>query len=1075
MLFLPVNKYFLGISKFLRVKKKLPWLAGLGLFLIIVCLWYRLWIGEQEYHQQLINQEVLETKYVFNTELNDRVSSLEKIAKHWQTHHQVYGETSREVWAVDAQSYYADYPDCVAIAHINIQGKADWFVSKNAQIPNIPQTLLNNLFLDKKSSVTLKLVQTDSPAITSDIYENLLGKQTLSTSSLLISIPLSKLGDRQEDLIIGVIQVKTLLDNLLQSKISQGVNIKVLVDKQEIYRSIEYLHDVEYLQSLLIEQSLHNSFEVSLHNTQWQVLLQFPTTSPTQQRRYLLPWIVLLGGLILSFFLGGLIHFTQTNHHKTQQISRINHDLQEEIQQRELVEFDLRKQQELLQTVFDHIPVMLAFYDRQGQVSWINQELEISIGWSAADYQYDDAFKISYPDIQDQERIAAHMMKPTGDWLDVVTKTKTGEAIATSWTNITLSDGSYVGIGQDITERKRVEKLLLQKLQQEQTLNRVIAMIRNSLDLNQVFATAAAEIADLLTTDRADIVEYRPQEKLWLTVAAYRKDTAMPDTLGTKIPDQGNTIAARLKKLKVVRLGNAADVDDEINQELARSFPGVWLLIPLHFQEVVWGSLTLTRHTQLDSWSDAEEEIAVSVANQLSIAIYQSQLHKELQHFNINLERQIHLRTLELQRALSFEATLKRITDKVRDSLDQNQILQTVVEELLAALEVDSCNMVLYSSDRLTATITQVANQVGISSHLNQILKTSEFPDIHQYLEQGEYVGFCQLDPIDICDHSAIFACPIIDDHGLLGELWLFKPALSSFGDIEIRLVEQVANQCAIAIRQSQLYQAAQQQVTELEKLNILKDDFLKTISHELRTPISSIKIATEMLEILIDRAGGFQGSLKDMEPYFRILRDESTREEKLINDLLYLTCLESGTEPLDLTPIQLQYWIPYVADTFLERTNSQQQQLFINIPEDFPELVTDVSILERIIGELLNNACKYTPAGETISLIAKLVPSDAQLTDPAPLPEDLETKSLAHHIKISVNNSGVEIPEEERERIFDKFYRIPNRDPWRYGGTGLGLALVKKLAHYLGATIEVESSSGQTCFTIDLGEIYKV
>jgi PAS domain S-box-containing protein len=803
---------------------------------------------------------------------------------------------------------------------------------------------------------------------------------------------------------------------------------------------------------------------------QWQVFLQFPTSS-IQQRGYFLPWIVLLGGIILSIVFGVLIYFAQTNYRKTQQISRINQNLQEEIQQRELIEIDLRKQQEILQTVFDHIPVMLAFYDRQGQVQWINQELERAIGWSVADYQHHDAFKISYPDPQDQQRITTHMMAATGQWLDVVTKTKAGEAIATSWTNITLSDGNYVGIGQDITDRKQTEKLLLQRIQQKRALSRVVAMIRDSLDLHQVFATTP-EIAHLLTTDRADIVEYRPQEALWLTVAAYRHDLATPDTLGTKIPDQGNNIAAQLKELKVVRLGNAADADDDINQELARSFPGAWLLIPLHFQGVVWGSLTLARHQRLDSWSDRDEEIAISVADQLSIAIHQAQLHQELQHFTVNLERQIHLRTLELQRALSFEATLKRITDKVRDSLDQNQILQTVVEELLAALEVDCCNTVLYSSDRLTATITQVATQTGISSHLNQVLQASEFPDIHPYLDQGEYISFCQLKPQAFRDHAAIFACPIIDDHGLLGELWLFKPTFSSFGGMEIRLVEQVANQCAIAIRQSQLYQSAQQQVTELEKLNLLKDDFLKTISHELRTPISSIKIATEMLEILIDQSGGFQDKLQGMEPYFMILRDESTKEEKLINDLLYLTCLESGNEPLDLTPIQLQYWIPYIADNFLERTSSQQQELHMEIPPDFPEFITDVSILERIIVELLNNACKYTPAGEIISLTARLGQSQPQPTDIATLPEDLKTKPTANHLRISVMNSGVEIPEEEQERIFDRFYRIPNRDPWRYGGTGLGLALAKKLAQYLGATIEVASNQGQTCFTIDLGEM---
>ncbi|NJL89459.1 MAG: GAF domain-containing sensor histidine kinase [Coleofasciculaceae cyanobacterium SM2_1_6] len=657
---------------------------------------------------------------------------------------------------------------------------------------------------------------------------------------------------------------------------------------------------------------------------------------------------------------------------------------------------------------------------------------------------------------------------------------------------------------------RKQQELLRIKIHQEQALRRVVGSIRNSLDLHQIFATAVAEIAHLLTTDRADILEYRPQEGLWLTVAAYRCNPTLPDTLGAKIPDRENTIADQLKKLQIVRLGDAIQVDDEINRELARSFPGAWLLIPLHVRGVVWGSLTLARHTRLNSWSDLDEELAMSVAEQLAIAIQQSQLHQQLQAFNTNLERQVHLHTLELQRALTFEATLKRITDKVRDSLDQDQILQTVVKELLDTLEVDCCKAVLCNNsvnnssgntnpvnalaNHLTngltnsanrsvdavsprenrasappqsrATIAYEATQVGVSSHWGNNLSMADLPDIYHQLEQGQSTAFCLLKSGLIRHDYAMLACPIIDDHGLLGELWLFKPPLSSFGDMEIRLLKQVANQCAIAIRQAQLYQAAQKQVTELERLNLLKDDFLSTISHELRTPISSIKIATDMIEILIGNLGGFQGDLKALEAYVQILQDESLREEKLINDLLDLTCLESGTEPLRLIPIKLQYWIPYITDTFVERAKSQQQQLFIEIPQDFPEVTTDVSILERIIIELLNNACKYTPAGEFILFTATLV---------QPLQGRIEQFSSQDqpHACICVVNSGVEIPAEELERIFDKFYRIPNRDPWRYGGTGLGLALVRRLAQYLGATIEVESNFGRTCFTVDLGNLY--
>ena len=97
---------------------------------------------------------------------------------------------------------------------------------------------------------------------------------------------------------------------------------------------------------------------------------------------------------------------------------------------------------------------------------------------------------------------------------------------------------------------------------------------------------------------------------------------------------------------------------------------------------------------------------------------------------------------------------------------------------------------------------------------------------------------------------------------------------------------------------------------------------------------------------------------------------------------------------------------------------------------------------------ELLNNACKYTPPGEQIVLKANARPGK---------------------IQIEVMNSGVEIPANELSRIFDKFYRIPSTDSWKQGGTGLGLALVKKLTERLGGEIWVESAFNQTCFTVEL------
>ena len=119
---------------------------------------------------------------------------------------------------------------------------------------------------------------------------------------------------------------------------------------------------------------------------------------------------------------------------------------------------------------------------------------------------------------------------------------------------------------------------------------------------------------------------------------------------------------------------------------------------------------------------------------------------------------------------------------------------------------------------------------------------------------------------------------------------------------------------------------------------------------------------------------------------------------------------------------------------------------------------------------ELLTNACKYTPAGETISVSAQVIQlgEGDELSTPV-RPNVVPSRSRGDRVAIRVTNSGAEIAQEQLGRIFDKFYRIPNSDPHRYGGTGLGLALVKKLAMRIGGQVFADSSAGMTSFTVEL------
>lgn len=417
------------------------------------------------------------------------------------------------------------------------------------------------------------------------------------------------------------------------------------------------------------------------------------------------------------------------------------------------------------------------------------------------------------------------------------------------------------------------------------------------------------------------------------------------------------------------------------------------------------------------------------------------QAEERLHQLTINLESLVAERTNQLQQVLEFEAMLKRITDKVRDSLDESQILQTVVKEMVLVLGVSCCNTALYDQEQGTSNIYYEYATAHPEAQARKIQMTN-LPEVYHLLLQGQYCQFCSIVPNPVRGRVAMLACPIVDGKRVLGDLWLINQQDHAFSELEIRLVQQVANQCAIAIRQARLHQAAHKQVAELEKLSCLKDDFLSTVSHELRTPLTNMKMALYMLSV--------SPTAERRERYLEILEAECIRESQLIDDLLDLQRLETASYAIPLNEaVSLQDWLPTLIEPFRIRTEQRQQTLQINFPPNLPVLFSNRASLERTVAELLNNACKYTPAGGEIVL-------------------NCDYKSAEAVTVLTVSNS-VEIPAAELAQIFEKFYRILDADPWKQGGTGLGLALVQKLVEQLRGTLFVESCGGWTAFTVQL------
>jgi signal transduction histidine kinase len=603
---------------------------------------------------------------------------------------------------------------------------------------------------------------------------------------------------------------------------------------------------------------------------------------------------------------------------------------------------------------------------------------------------------------------------------------------------------------------------LIEQHQCQQQLMRLVQVLRQSFDAEEILQQTVIAVQQLLQVERAML--FVVESKTILVAKAANVDQPLPPRIASidikAFQAEELLELCRKSSQQTGGIANQLDPDSPLatrlaallKEQLTEPSTSVLLLAPIG-REVPLG-LIAAQSTNLRSWQSHQIELLQQLATEAAAVLQHSQLYQQSQQQNLDLEQQVQQRTEQLKKALNYESMLKRITDRVRDSLDERGILEAAVQELTIILKLAGCNAALYDLSQGTSTIHYEYTQ-SIPTSQGRVAQMEDFPEIYQQLHQGWYFQFCSLLPNPNRGRVAMLTCPIfVDPHSsrgvsqgvtqsVLGDLWLIHQPEHCFDDHEIRLVQQVASQCAIAIRQARLYQAAQVQVQELAELNRLKDEFLSTVSHELRTPITNVKMAVQML-----RNAATEEKRKE---YLRILEQEAIREADLINDLLDLQQLQSMPRPLELELVSLPDWVPNLIEPFQPRFTARQQSFQVHYPPDLMPVASEPASLRRILAELLNNACKYTAPGGQIYLEIELEP---ELSFPG--------------VMFRIGNQS-SIPAAELPKLFDKFYRCPNADPWKQGGTGLGLALVQKLVERLKGEIQVSSKEGWTKFTVQL------
>ncbi|MBE9180322.1 GAF domain-containing protein [Oculatella sp. LEGE 06141] len=547
-------------------------------------------------------------------------------------------------------------------------------------------------------------------------------------------------------------------------------------------------------------------------------------------------------------------------------------------------------------------------------------------------------------------------------------------------------------------QQSQLYKQTRHQAQREQALNRVIQTIRNSLDLSTIFSTAVYEITELLQADRASISQYLPEEGIWRKMAIYCNKPESLDDLGLVIPDANNPVAEQLKQLNVVRVDDAQELKDPVNQKLAAQYPGAWLMLPLHSGSSslnppkVWGTVCLIKNQPSFTWQDSDVELLRAIADQLAIAIQQSELYQQVQ--------------TELNERKRAEQTIR----------EQAALLDVSTDAILVS-NLD--HRILFwnkGAERLYGWTAEEA----IGKNVNLLLyrePLNQLPDIQKALtHRGEWQG--ELNKI-----TKLGKPVVVESRWTLVRDETNQPKSILSVDTDITEKKQLELQFFRTQR--------------IESLGTLAGG----IAHDLNNVLTPILAIAQLLQFK------FSDLDERSKQLLQTLETNAKRAAALVKQVLSFARGVEGKH----TVLQIKHLIAEVRQIAKE-TFPKSIDVQTNAARNLATVRGDVTQLHQVLMNLCVNARDAMPDGGVLEITAENLTVDDHY---ARMHLDAH---VGDYVVIAVSDSGMGIAPAIVDRIFDPFFTTKEVGQ----GTGLGLSTVSGIVKSHGGFIVVNSQMGQ-------------
>jgi signal transduction histidine kinase len=458
---------------------------------------------------------------------------------------------------------------------------------------------------------------------------------------------------------------------------------------------------------------------------------------------------------------------------------------------------------------------------------------------------------------------------------------------------------------------------------------------------------------------------------------------------------------------------------------------GAELLIPLKVKGRLVGIFAGGSKLSEEIYSQDDQLTLTTLANQTAMAIENARLYDEARR-----------RAKEI-------AALNKTGQVIASTLDLDTVLGLAMTEARSVVDAEAASVLLH--DPGTDTLVFAASVGPASERLigrgmpatagiaGWVVREGQPVLIRNAQSDARFYN--QIDATTGMTTRSLLAVPLRYKDRIIGVIEAINRVGGLFDEHDLDLLSTWAGSAAVSIENARLYEEVSRQADELaaavarlRELDHLKSEFIQNVSHELRTPLALMRGYAEVLD------SGELGELRpEQQGPVSIIARRARMLTELVGDITLI--MEAETDPPEPEPVHMDELIRAVVEDFQVAVEQAGLVLHTEIAPDPPPVYGSPTYLRRVVDNLVDNAVKFTPQGGTVTV---------------------RLRGENGRVALEVSDTGIGIPPDQHARIFDRFYQVDGSASRRYGGVGLGLALVKQIAEAYGGHVTVESQPGE-------------